>query len=80
MINRTRRRKAIEAEPAEDQAPEPETVPADLAATADQYRRDAERAREQASQDRASAQALILLFNLCCLCWHGLSVLSGVLP
>ena len=23
---------------------------------------------------------LSLLFNLCCLCWHGLSVLSGVLP
>ena len=23
---------------------------------------------------------LSLLFNLCCSCWHGLSVLSGVLP
>jgi hypothetical protein len=56
---RTKQAAALEAESAEDQAAGAATIPANLAAEAEQRRYDAERIRDHASQGRVSAQGLI---------------------
>jgi hypothetical protein len=57
--NRTTQPETIAAEPDEDQAPGPETVPPDLAAAASRHRHHAAQTRERSSQSRAAAQDLV---------------------
>ena len=56
---RTRQPAAIAAEPNDDQAAKPETVPADLAAAAEQIRNEAADVRARASGHRADASARV---------------------